>query len=324
MSYLEYFNLKREPFSNAPDRRFFFRNEQHERALARLEYCVSHHRGLALCTGPIGHGKTTLARRLYDLLPEQEYHKSLLVVIHSDITSDWLLLKFAKLLGVTQPKRTKVEVLGQIYMRLRHIDKAGRKAVIMIDEAQMLGSRELMEEFRGLLNIELKGRKLINFVFFGLPEIEQNLKLDEPLLQRVAVRVKLTSYSADDSRKYIHHRMQVAGGSAHTFGSEVIKRIHAYTKGTPRLINTICDNLLLEGYLDKQPMIDLAMVDEQAQSFNLTLELTPKHSSMIAGLADDLHFDFGKAAEESALAAERILRGQEPDSVDKLLEMLKD
>lgn len=286
MNYLAYYNLRREPFSNAPDRRFFFRNEHHERALARLQYVATNQRGFALCTGPIGHGKTTLARRLYDLLPSDKFHKALLVVIHSDITADWLLLKFAKLLGVSVPRKTKVELLGQIYMRLRQIDASGRKAVIMIDEAQMLKDSNLMEEFRGLLNIELKGRKLINFIFFGLPGIEDNLKLDEPLRQRVALRVILESYSEEETRSYVHHRMQIAGGSETVFGGDVIRRVHNYSQGTPRLINTLCDNLLLEGYFAKKPIVDIDMVDEIAYNF----QLMDEHEQAIADIEKNIHF----------------------------------
>jgi general secretion pathway protein A len=275
MSYLNYFNLQREPFGNAPDRRFFFKNEQHESAILRLQHVTHFQRGLAVCTGPIGHGKTTLARRLYDLLPEDRFHKALLVVIHSDVTPDWLLLKLARLLGVKGPKRTKVELLGQIYFRLREIDAAGRKVVILIDEAQMLNGRQLMEEFRGLLNIELKGRKLISFVFFGLPEIEQNLKLDEPLRQRVALRVRLEPYTSEQTRQYIHHRIQVAGGSPQVFSGDVVQRIHEYTRGTPRLINTMCDNLLLEGFFESKAVVEPEMVDQVAESFDLTRVAEP-------------------------------------------------
>lgn len=312
MSYLTYYNLRREPFSNAPDRRFFFRNEHHERALARLQYVANNQRGFALCTGPIGHGKTTLARRLYDLLPPNKFHKALLVVIHSDITADWLLLKFAKLLGVTVPKKTKVELLGQIYMRLRHIDASGRKAVILIDEAQMLKDANLMEEFRGLLNIELKGRKLINFIFFGLPKIEDNLKLDEPLRQRVALRVILEPYSEEETRSYIHHRMQIAGGSETVFGGDVIRRIHNYAQGTPRLINTLCDNLLLEGYFAKKPILDIDMVDELAHTFQLMNE----HDQAIADLAKNIHFGEEEKKEETGFS-------RADNTIDELINLLE-
>lgn len=320
MGYLGYFNLKREPFSNSPDRRFFFDNDQHSRALRRLEYVVEHSRGFALCTGPIGHGKTTLARRLYDMLREDYYHKALLVVIHSDITADWLLLKFAKLLGVKEPKRTKVELLGQIYMRLRAIDAEGRNAVILIDEAQMLKDKLLMEEFRGLLNIELKGRKLINFIFFGLPEIEDCLKLDEPLRQRVALRVALEPYTEDDTVRYVRHRMQVAGGSDMVFSNEVMELIHKYSKGTPRLVNTLCDNLLLESYFAKEPMIKPELVKQIAKSFHLVEKEieTPDVEDIISDL--EANAPYPNEPTDQDIAATRA-RGDM--DIDNLIDMLE-
>ena len=320
MSYLNYYNLKREPFSNAPDRRFFYRNEAHERALLRLEHVAHHQRGLALCTGPIGHGKTTLARRFYDILPDEEYHKALLVVIHSDITTEWLLHKFARMMGIRQPKTTKVEILGQIYQRLRQIDDAGKKAVIMIDEAQMFKNRDLMEEFRGLLNIELKGRKLLTFIFFGLPEIEDSLRLDEPLRQRVALRVTLESYSEEQTRSYIHHRMQVAGGTGHVFGPEIVSRLHRYCKGTPRLINTLCDNLLLEGFLNRKPIIQIEMVDELAASFHLA---EPEPEPVREPKKEEGPFSIEQEVEQNlAEALNPRLFDTSDDPIDELLALL--
>ena len=96
-----------------------------------------------------------------------------------------------------------ITLLKQLYNRLLEIDAAGKKAVVLIDEAQMLQSRELMEEFRGLLNLEIPGKKLLNIVFFGLRDIEDNLQLDEPLAQRVAVKCHLRSLSLESVERYI-------------------------------------------------------------------------------------------------------------------------
>src|SRR5207248_2113083 len=84
---------------------------------------------------------------------------------------------------------------------------------VLIDEAQMLATRELMEEFRGLLNLEVPERKLLNLIFFGLPEIEQNLKLDPPLAQRVALKYRLDHLNADSTEAYIKHRLRLAGAA---------------------------------------------------------------------------------------------------------------
>ena len=153
-------------------------------------------------------------------------------------------------------KDDKVELLTQIYRRLYEIIEEDKKAVVMIDEVQMLNSREIMEEFRGLLNMESSDGKMINLIFFGLPELEDVLSLDEPLKQRVAVKIRLKEFSENDTKDYIKHRLSVAGCQTEIFSEEAIKLIYQYTNGIPRLINTVCDNALLEGYLSKANTVD--------------------------------------------------------------------
>ena len=256
MSYIDHFSLEREPFSNAPDARFYFNSEQHRQALLRLMYAVDSNKGLAVLVGGVGTGKTTLARRMLDSLPEQKYESSLLVMVHSGITPEWILTRIAMQLGVSSPAADRLALLRQLYERLLQIEESGRRAVVLIDEAQMLQSRELMEEFRGLLNLEIPGKKLLNIVFFGLTEVEECLKLDEPLAQRVAVKYHLRSLTADITESYIKHRLQVAGAKRMLFGAESIPLIHSFTGGVPRLINTVCDNCLFEGFLRHKPMVD--------------------------------------------------------------------
>ncbi len=269
MSYLEFYGLRREPFSNVPDQLFYWSGEQHKSALSRLTFAIEQRRGFCVVTGEIGTGKTMLSRHLYDSLSEHRYYRALLVVIHSEVTAEWLLHRIAQLLGVRDPKQSKLEMLGQIYERLRVIDQEGRTVVFLIDEAQMLATRELMEEFRGLLNIEVQDRKLVNFVFFGLPEVEECLRLDEPLRQRVALRLRLRHYSEDETRAYIYHRLNIAGGKSGVFAPDALKRIAAHSGGVPRVINTICDNLLLNGFLNKTRVLTPEMVDHVAQELSL-------------------------------------------------------
>ena len=269
MSYLEHYGLEREPFSNAPDARFYFNSDQHSQALLRLMYAVDSNKGLSVLVGGVGTGKTTLARRMLDNLPEDRYESSLLVMVHSGITPDWILTRIALQLGVEEPAGDRLKVLKQLYNRLLEIDSEGRKAVVLIDEAQMLQSRELMEEFRGLLNLEIPGKKLLNIVFFGLPEVEDCLALDEPLAQRVALKYNLESMKVETTTSYIKHRLQVAGAGQILFDEEVIPLIHRYAGGVPRLINTISDNCLFEAFLCKMKNVDKRIAHSVAGDLGL-------------------------------------------------------
>jgi general secretion pathway protein A len=286
MSYLQHYGLYLEPFSNAPDARFYFNSDQHSQALLRLMHAVDSNKGLAVLIGGVGNGKTTLARRMLDNLPESRYESSLLVMVHSGITPEWILTRIALQLGVTDPAGDRLKLLKQLYTRLLEIEEEGRRAVVLIDEAQMLQTRELMEEFRGLLNLEIPGKKLLNIVFFGLSELNECLALDEPLAQRVAVKYQLKSMTVATTTSYIKHRLQVAGASRVLFENDVIPLIHRYAGGVPRLINTICDNCLFEAYLCRMDKVDLRIAHSVAGDLGLLPQ--PLSELPMERAADDL------------------------------------
>lgn len=276
MDYLSFYNLKTHPFSNIVDNKFYFNSHQHDEAQLKLKHAVDNKRGLAVVIGDIGTGKTTLARRLLEELDESRYEAALLVIIHSSVSSEWLLKKLAMQLGLHEVKDDKVELLSQIYRRLYEINEQGRTAVVLMDEVQMLKSREIMEEFRGLLNMEIPEGKMINLIFFGLNDLEDVLSLDEPLKQRVALRIKLTAFSEEDTRDYILHRLGVAGAAERTiFTEDAIKAVYEFSRGVPRLINTICDNALLEGFLVKAETLD----DQLIKYVAVDLGLNPERAS---------------------------------------------
>lgn len=272
MNYLEYYRLELEPFSVAPDTRFYYNSAQHSKALVRMMYAVDSMKGLALLIGDIGTGKTILARRMLDSLPEEEYESALLVIIHSGITAEWFLKRIAVQLGVKDPSSEKLTLLSQLYERLMQLHESGKKSVVLIDEAQMLQTREIMEEFRGLLNLEVPENKLITFVFFGLPELDTNLRLDEPLAQRVVLKYRLESFNEESSEAYIKHRLRLAGAKKELFEPEAIKGVHIYSRGIPRMINTICDNALFEGFLLKSERIGRETIDNVAGDLGLKLK----------------------------------------------------
>lgn len=275
MGYNDYFKFEREPFSNAPNDKFYFNSEQHNQALMRLKYSVDSDKGLAVLVGGVGTGKTTLARRMLDNLPFEKYESSLLVMIHSAITPEWIMSRICMQLGVKNPEVSPLKMLKQLYGRLLEIEKEGRKAVVLIDEAQMLQTRELMEEFRGLLNLEIPGKKLLNIIFFGLSELDDALKLDAPLAQRVAFKYTLKPLLLEEAVDYITYRLKVVGCDDSPFSDDALAIIHKVSGGVPRLINTICDNALFEVFMRRGSEVTAEIINNVAEDLGLvTVGLT--------------------------------------------------
>jgi general secretion pathway protein A len=274
VDYENFYKLKLHPFSSSPDERFFYDSPQHSKAIVKLRHSAEKMVGLSILVGDIGTGKTTLSRILLDTLnSSDDFEVALLVIIHSEITPIWLLKKIGNQFGVELESDNRVEIISSIYQQLMKLkEEEGRRAVVLIDEANMLQNKEIMEELRGLLNIQVEGGHLITFILFGLPEMEDYLKLDKPLYQRVSMRVLLGPLSADSTKAYINHRINVAGRENPLFTDESMELIHKYSKGRPRMINTICDNVLLEGYLLKKPLIDEHLIKEVVQDLGLSAE----------------------------------------------------
>ncbi len=271
MSYEQFYGLTEQPFSNSPDSRFFFESEPHVEALTRIMHAAETMKGLVVMVGDIGTGKTTLARMALEKLgADDKFVESLLVMVHSEISASWLLRRLAIQIGIENPAEGKEKLIPQLYSRLIDLHDAGKKAVVIIDEANMITKKEVFEEFRGLMNLEVPGSKLITLVLVGMPELKQNIALDPPLQQRIAIQFELKRLDKDTSIRYINHRMKIAGAQKKIFSDMALENVYDYSKGTPRLINTICDNALLEGFLMKRDMIDIAVVDNVVSDLGLT------------------------------------------------------
>lgn len=272
MGYESFYKLKEHPFSFAADEKFYYDSPQHSKALIKMSHAVETDKGLALLIGDIGTGKTTLSRRLLDQLINKGAEATLLVIIHSEITSLWFLKKIALMLDAATDSENKIEIITAVYHRLLDLSSKNKKGVILIDEANMLQRKEIMEEVRGLLNLESEHGKLLNFVLFGLPEMEDYLKLDPPLYQRVAVRCVLEPLDSRASINYINHRLHVAGCRRALFTEGAMNNIYMYSQGIPRTINAICDNALLEGFLLKRDVVDEKIVDDVSHDLGLAAQ----------------------------------------------------
>lgn len=249
MDHLHYYGLKQEPFSIVPLTSFYYHSERHDQAMLRLMHAVEGMRGLAILVGDVGTGKTLLARRLLEALPEDRYEAAMLVVLHADVTGEWLVRRIAAQMGVTDTGESKVELLTRLYERLNQIAEEGRRAVVIIDEAHMLRSEETLEEIRGLLNLELAEHKLLSIVMCGMPELDRCLAREPALKQRMAVRVQLRNLPPEVVIEYVRFRLESAGCHEQLFSADAFELIFALTGGNPRLVNVVCDNALFEGYV---------------------------------------------------------------------------
>ncbi len=273
MGYQEFYGFKLEPFANHPDPKFYFNSPQHALAREYLIHAARGTRGLAVLLGEIGTGKTTLVRKILSELYEVgKYQVGLVVLTHSDFAPGWLFTKIANLIGLRDYGSSTSEIMNRISQRLNEIYHRGEKTVIIIDEANKMRSPEILEEIRGLLNLEIADTRLISFVLSGLPDLETYLVSNRALYQRIAVKVKLKPMGSDTVRAYVNHRLGIAGANHEVFSPRAIDLVCRYSDGRPRLVNITCDNALLEGYVQKKDHIDEVIVDKVVTNLGLKFE----------------------------------------------------
>ena len=273
MEYLKFYGFEFEPFANHPDPKFYFNSPQHALAREYLLHAARGTRGLAVLLGDIGTGKTTLARKiLSELYSSNKFQVGLIVLTQSDFTPAWLFIRIANLIGLRDLNTSTTEVISRISQRLNEIYHRGEKTVIIIDEANKIKNSETLEEIRGLLNLEIADTRLISFILSGLPELEPFLAANRALYQRIAIKVKLKPMGSDTVKNYINHRLMVVGTTKEIFSPPAVDLICRYSEGRPRLVNTICDNALLEGYLQRRQAIDESIIERVASNLGLKLE----------------------------------------------------
>ena len=269
MEHLEFFGLPSDPFQNDADARFYYESAPQKRARLRLLRGIHQRKGLAVLEGGPGLGKTTLAHVVLRALEEKDYAAHYLSIPHESCASGWLLPNVARAFGVPVLAGSVSQLVDQIHAQLVAITTARRAPVLLIDEAQLFRNREAMEEFRGLLNLSHEGRKLVSLVLFGLPELGDLLKLDPPLAQRVEVRVEMTAMDWLESQAYVSHRLRLAGATHPVFGPDALEALFRWSGGVPRVLNTLADNSIFEGFLTETRPIDSSVVQTAAQALGL-------------------------------------------------------
>jgi general secretion pathway protein A len=258
--YEAYYNLKAMPFQITTDPRFLWLGEKHSEALATLKYGIMENKGFLLLTGDVGTGKTALINHLIKMID--------VAAIVAKIPDPGLSsLDFFNFLAVEFKINEKFESKGAflIYLKnfLHQAYADDKKVLLIIDEAQRL-NHDLLEQIRLLSNIELQNRKLINIFFVGQPEFNEMLREDRnrAVRQRISVNYHINPLSEAESRKFIEHRLKVAGATRQIFGKDAIREIFSFSGGYPRLINIICDHALLTGYASDLKSIDKKVIKE--------------------------------------------------------------
>lgn len=273
MGYQEFYQLKFEPFANHPDPKFYFNSPQHALAKEYLLHAARGARGLAVLLGDIGTGKTTLVRKLLsELHGLGKYQAGLIVLTHSDFPPGWLFTKIANLVGLRDLGTSTTEIIARISSRLNEIYYRNERTIVIIDEANKIKSPDILEEIRGLLNLEIADTRLISFIMSGLPDLESFLAVNRALHQRIAVKVKLKAMGSDTIKSYIAHRLAIASAPRTIFTPLALEMICRYSDGRPRLVNIICDNALLEGYVQRKATIDEAIIERVVANLSLKFE----------------------------------------------------
>jgi general secretion pathway protein A len=262
--YTSHFGLREPPFAITPDPRYLYMSERHREALAHLVYGAGEGGGFVQLTGEVGTGKTTLCRCLLEQLPPKV---DVALILNPRLTSLELLAAVCDELRIPYPPETSSPkvLVDALYGYLLDAHARGRRTVLIVDEAQDL-SAEVLEQIRLLTNLETTREKLLQIILIGQPELTRILAREDlrQLAQRITARYHLTPFSDADTRAYVRHRLQVAGRTRGIFTESAMRRVHAASRGIPRLVNVICDRALLGAYAQEKAHVDARMVARAA------------------------------------------------------------
>jgi len=256
--YEEFYKLNERPFSLSPDPSFLYLGKSHRRAMDILEFGIASDAGITIISGEVGTGKTTLVRNLIESL-EDDVSVGLITNTQKKFGDllKWVLLSFN--IETEETDHVKLYQLFVNYVTKQH--NAGRRVILIIDEAQNLGV-EALEDIRMLTNINVDKTLILQLVLAGQPELVDMLRKKElrQFAQRVSADYFLLPLTFRETQKYIRHRIKVAGGDKDLFKQTAYATVYYHSGGIPRVINTICDMALVYGYADEAPRISKEIV----------------------------------------------------------------
>jgi type II secretory pathway predicted ATPase ExeA len=326
--YLEHFALKELPFRLSPDPSFLYLSAIHSRAKAYMESTIWFTDGFVVITGEIGSGKTTL---IETFLKEMQQDVVVAQINQTQISPIEFLQSVLAQWGFNPFKMRKAELIATLNQFLVEQFAAGRKVLLIVDEAQNLTNR-VLEEIRMLSGVETTKEKVLRIILAGQPEL--NEKLDAPeliqLMQRIRLRFHLTALTPEETQAYILHRLEVAGAHGRQlFDPETMAVIFRYTGGVPRLVNTLCDTALMIAFSAGVPAVtpvelkaaieELQWVEYAARTNRLRAgvfepQASPRPVSSDEVLARIIVAHGGEHVEERPLRIGRIIVGRTVDN----------
>lgn len=265
--YEKFYGLNAKPFSKTPDPKFLFMSKTHEEALARLQYAIDE-KEITVLTGEIGCGKTTLTRALMDSLDER--HR-VIIILNPRLKSLELIKTVCARLECNMDSDYKNEMLDAIYEKLYQDYRSGKSPVLIIDEAHLIPYRETFEEIRLLTNFQMDDVNMLSIILAGQPELRGKLNTAalSALKQRIGLFYHLGAIEKNEIAHYISHRLRTAGRDGTLFSDAAIDSLYSYSQGVPRVINSLANMALLEGFARDAAIIDQGIVHAAAKEIGL-------------------------------------------------------
>lgn len=247
--YEEFYNFTERPFTLSPDPSFLYLGQSHRRAMNVLEYGIASDAGITVVSGEVGTGKTTLVRNLLD---ELEDNITVGLITNTQKSFGDLLKWVLHAYGIDTTATDHIKLYQTFVDFITKEYRAGRRVILIIDEAQNLGM-EALEDIRMLTNINVDKALVLQLVLVGQPELVDLLKKKElrQFAQRVSADYYLQPLTFRETEQYIKHRITVVGGDENLFAQTAYATVYYHSGGIPRIINTICDMALVYGYADE-------------------------------------------------------------------------